>query len=530
MAALWLRVSGHSQEEQSPDSQLSELKSWVEALGYVVTPNRILRVVWGSQELLDCPETSELLAWAKNGEIHAWFATNEDRMAGNPPDVWVIYGECQRHGVHFDYKQTPRQEGIAGDVLSTLNAAMKRWQVYRARQGAHDGLRDRARLRGLPPTMGKPFGMRWEDARLVPDEQYSVASDIWKMALEGWKLRTIAKELTRRGIPTPREKRVWTASTVRCILANRSYAGVIEALKAEAVEPARRLKRTYGKSSTRQRPASERVRLPGLVTHAIVTEDEFEWVQRRLRDNQRLAPKNTKLREYLLKGLIRCSICGRLYIGVTRKNWSYYYCRGRWGMPWGAERCLAEKFRAAAIEQAVWGMVVDFLRGPEGFLAEMQHRQTIKGQSLESIRRELVNLDRQDQGEQEAEARAFRYLTRRKVSEDVYEREVGLIRTRRRWITEQRERLEGQLADLERYSLNVETIEALRQRVESRLTGATQQDRRFVLEAVSAKVIAHGDGMWELELEVPRSAEPAAAVQTVNSRPGCEGTGTGPGR
>ena len=38
-------------------------------------------------------------------------------------------------------------------------------------------------------------------------------------------------------------------------------------------------------------------------------------------------------------------------------------------------------------------------------------------------------------------------------------------------------------------------------------------DRGFVLESVGAKVIAHRDGAWELELEVPR--EPEASMQTV---------------
>ena len=55
----------------------------------------------------------------------------------------------------------------------------------------------------------------------------------------------------------------------------------------------------------------------------------IEWVQQRSTDNQRFAAKNTKLREYLLKGRIRCALCGRVYTGVTRGHLSYYYRRGR---------------------------------------------------------------------------------------------------------------------------------------------------------------------------------------------------------
>ncbi len=47
----------------------------------------------------------------------------------------------------------------------------------------------------------------------------------------------------------------------------------------------------------------------------------------------------------------------------------------------------------------------------------------------------------------------------------------------------------------------------------ARLAGATDEDRRLVLEAVGASVIVQQNAAWELELEVPRLGEPE--VQTV---------------
>ena len=96
--------------------------------------------------------------------------------------------------------------------------------------------------------------------------------------------------------------------------------------------------------------------------------------------------------------------------------------------------------------------------------------------------------------ERDAEGQAFRHLTHGKVSEDVYEQEVGLIHTRRRWLAEQRAGLEARLTDLERYAVSAESVEALRARMDDRLAGATPQDRRFVLEAIGARVLAPGDG------------------------------------
>ena len=266
---------------------------------------------------------------------------------------------------------------------------------------------------------------------------------------------SIAGELTRRGIITPSGKLGWSAYSVRHILGSWTYAGVMEALKTEAVEPKVRKAATYGKSSRRSRPENDRILLRGLVERPIVIEEEFELMQRRLRENQQLSRKNTKLRSYGLKGMIRCTACGKAYVGVTLKRHGREY---------------------AYSEKAVYGMVVDFLHVPEGFEAELQRRMGGSAETESSLIRESESLEGQHREELDAEARAFRLASRGTVSEEVFNQEIGLIRTRQRWLTEQRERLEQQLADLRRYRFDPENVEMLRQRLEARL--ATGNARR----------------------------------------------------
>jgi hypothetical protein len=68
--------------------------------------------------------------------------------------------------------------------------------VAQAQQESRDGLKDRALLRGLPPNCQSPYGMQWQEQRLIPDQNYSVTCQIWRLALEGETLRGIAKQLT----------------------------------------------------------------------------------------------------------------------------------------------------------------------------------------------------------------------------------------------------------------------------------------------------------------------------------------------
>ena len=121
---------------------------------------------------------------------------------------------------------------------------------------------------------------------------------------------------------------------------------------------------------------------------------------------------------------------------------------------------------------------------------------------------------------QDAEARAFRLASRGTVSEEVLNQEIGLIRTRQRWIAEQRQRLEEQLWDVQRYSFDPKNIELLRRRLEARLETPTPEDRRYILNALGVNVLVQSDGTWELELQVPREVpQPDGDLQIVNSRP-----------
>ena len=525
IAAIWCRVSTDGQRELSLDSQELAGRKALEARGYESPAEYVLKVDWSSLDLMSCPEFQQLRRWIADGTIQALGTLDRDRLQAQGLQRLVFLSDCRDQGVRIITAQgAPMLDGGEGQLVELALALGKERSVLRAQQGARDGLRDRARLKGLPPNMANIYGMRWDSNRLVPDNNYHAACEIWRMGLVGQKISSIANELTRRGIPTPSGNVGWSSYSVRHILKNRTYAGVIEALKTEAVEPKVRRGITYGKSGRRARPESERILLEGLVDRPIVTDEEFESMNQLLKENQRLALKNTKLRTYGLKGMIRCEDCGKAYVGVTLKRrgkeYGYYVCSARWKRPAGGERCRSRSLGVDSTERAVFGMVVDFLNGPVGFESELQRRKGISKESEASLIRELDSLERQHKEEQDAEARAFRLASRGTVSEEILNQEIGLIRTRQRWIIEQRQRLEQQLSDIQQFSFDPQTVEMLRQRLEGRLETATPEDRRYILNALGVKVLVQTDKTWELELQVPRQVPQSEEVlQIVNSRP-----------
>ena len=520
IAAIWCRVSTSDQRELSLDAQEKAVRQALAQAGFETPSKYLLKVDWTSLDLMACPQFQLLHKWITTGEVAALGVLDRDRLQAQGLQRLVFLAECREQGVQVITAQgVPMLDGGEGQLVEMALALGKERSVLRAQQGARDGIRTRATQKGLPPNYRSPYGMRWDHDRLVPNEDYPVACEIWQMGLEGKTLWSIAKALTQRGLPTPKGRRVWSSTTIGGILSNRAYAGVVEALKTQAVAPKKRRSGTYGNSSTRSRPKEDRVRLEGLVTQPVVSEEEFEWVQEKRRYNQRFATKNTRLRDYLLKGRIRCALCGRVYTGVTRNGRSFYYCRGRAKQHWGAERCPAKSFSAKVLETAVYDTVANVLQDPEVYLTEIGLQQHITEQTIRSLKDELAGLEVKFREEQSAESQVLRLASRFRISEDVFLEEVGLIQTRQTWIENEKERLTGLLYGVQDVGPAPEALAILRDRLGENLSRCDFQDQKFVLDAVGAKVIASGDGSWELELELPQEPPSVLDEQIENAGP-----------
>ena len=160
IAAIWARIS--TKEQQTLEAQVAEVKPWLESQGYVVPPERILMVDWTSTAILDCPEMQRLLEWVRKGEIGAIGMVHGDRISALPEHKLHILWLCRDKGVEVLAKNSPILPGDEGMLVEHALTLGKKAQVVRAREGSRWGLNTRAREKHLPPTMAKPYGMRWK--------------------------------------------------------------------------------------------------------------------------------------------------------------------------------------------------------------------------------------------------------------------------------------------------------------------------------------------------------------------------------
>ena len=99
IAAVWARVSTLGQLDLSPETQVNEVKPWLEEQGFIVPDDRLFKVHWTSQEVLDCPQMNTLLDMARTGEVHAVGVIHDDRLAGTPGSKAIILEVFAKSGV-----------------------------------------------------------------------------------------------------------------------------------------------------------------------------------------------------------------------------------------------------------------------------------------------------------------------------------------------------------------------------------------------------------------------------------------------
>ena len=513
IGAIWARVSSQGQAEMSPDGQVERVKTKLNSLGYVVPPEYIFKVVWTSVDLEPCPEFKEFRRLIRTKQVNAVGFLDRDRINAHGLSRLLFFAECKENGVEpIVFQGAPFTDGAEGQIIEMVLALGKERSVQRAQTGAKQGLEDRAKKKGMPPTIAKVYGMKWPkgelgkykpDGKYAPDANYSNAKLIFELWFEKCNLDYIGKELLRRGIPSPRGKTDWASCSVTTILKNPLYAGRVATLKYERLEPKKRRRNTFGKTCAHLKPESEWHYLEGLVINPIITWEQHLDIIKRLLTNKENASRNAK-HNYLLRGLISCQLCHgtRHYVGVqTTRGKDKYVCNKSWAVGYG-ERCLARPMDKEELEQGVKEKIRAFFAKPEIYLDEMNGRLGMQEQTKTDLEHSIKNLDREYQETIDAECRYADML-----SKEAFDEKKKLLVLRRQHLSEKKEQQGLKLVNLEKVAVTRMTIETLKKRLQRNLDTASEEDWRFILDTLNANVLAFGDGTWDVAIDVPPMPE-----------------------
>jgi DNA invertase Pin-like site-specific DNA recombinase len=184
----------------------------------------------------------------------------------------------------------------------------------------------------------------------VDEPAAEVVRRIFAEYLDGNGDRAIAAGLNREGVPCPSARRPeqnrhrlhdgWQATTIRSILENPRYTGFAifgrwtkqETLLDPDDIAAGHVTR-FRKSSPDRIVRSRRPAHPALVSVEVFTQAQLQRRSRAaggMRGMAKLERSRTVgQRPYLLRGLMRCGLCGRKMQGATIREGTYYRCAAR---------------------------------------------------------------------------------------------------------------------------------------------------------------------------------------------------------
>lgn len=402
--AIYARVSTEEQRErQSIETQLDFAKRYCELHGLSVYRTYADNGVSGTVPLEKRPEGGQIWRESRLGKFDQLLVYRLDRFGRDTRLIWNAVADLEKLGVRVrsmtEEFDTSNPSGRLMLTMLSGFAAHER-DVIRERSvaGTNRVAEAGAWLGGVVPYGYRKVGSK-RDARLTVSEDKIPGLDLSEAdvirliyqlsAVERRSCFYIAERLNEIGAPCAyqRDERLvlrgkrkqrtsglWRPGRVRNMIVSTTYKGLHE----------------FGK-----RTANKNRQLISRPVAAIVDEATWDKAQATLQANFLFGVRSTR-NHYLLRGLMKCSLCGLTYIGVANvrpsgKREFYYRCNGSQGARgiYGArgERCPSKGIQGEGLEQTVWADVEEFLRKPSVVIESLHAR----------MRRDVANASSSEQ-------------------------------------------------------------------------------------------------------------------------------------
>ena len=356
-----------------------------------------------------------LLELVKQGKVEELICYRVDRLGRDHLDTGSAIREFHRRGVRvLSLKEGYQENTNTGRLTTSILTAVAENERESIVQRSKDAILTKANERefwmgGVAPYGYRLNGQRREmrkksDTRLelfddpIPGceswSQVKVVQRIFRMAAEGRSCYEIAADLTRLGIPPAGSlSDHWRPSLIRNLIISTTYKGIHAWGKT---------KRTYDDDGGKKVMPVPRDKWTTGPCPAIVNEEIWSAANAALPKNQIVAMAHAQ-NNYLLRGLIRCGVCGLTFSGAANKRpgggKNYYYrCAAsqrryvRFGSS-KAPRCTSCGVRGEGLEAAVWADIEGFLSKPGAVIRQLEEQMIAEGGEGRRVADEISDLE-----------------------------------------------------------------------------------------------------------------------------------------
>jgi len=509
-AAIYARVSSARQKEQETiGSQTAALRTHAEQLGLDVPEQWVFEDDGHSGATLVRPALERLRDLVCQVPVDMLLVYSPDRLARKYAYQALLIEEFAKIGTTVVFVKGPRSDSPEDALLVQFQGMIAEYERAQILERTRRGKTHRAKAGTVNVLSGAPFGYRYlrksehADAayEIVAHEAAIVADLFDRYADGGVAIAELTRWLTTLGVPTRTGKTRWDRSTVWAMLRNPAYAGRAcfgKTMRTEHSAGLNRTARLAGRSTPRSYTVTDRAREDWLeiAVPALVAEDTWQRVQRRLEDNKRYAARNSK-EPSLLQGICACVGCGYAYYRTstrtTNKKIYYYRCLGSDDYRYEHGRVCANKpVRADYLDTVVWEHITNLLTDPALVRTEISKR-------LEQVRTgdpATAQRTRLESGIAKASTAITRLIgayQEELISLEELRSRMPELRARETSLQHQIEALDAQLADREVYLKLADNLEEFLTGLRDKASTASITERQRVLRLLVKDILVGPD-------------------------------------
>jgi site-specific DNA recombinase len=456
---IWIRVSTEDQARgESPEHHEHRARAYAEAKGWRVREVYHLEAVSG-KSVMGQPETERMLSDIRSGRISALIFSKLARLARNTKELLEfadIFRECDADLISL--QESIDTSSPAGRLFYTLIAAMAQWEREEIAERVAASVPIRAKL-GKPIGGAAPFGYRWENRQLVPDEKEApIRKLMYELFLEHKRKKTVARLLNERGFRT-RTGAKFSDTTIDRLLRDPIAKGVRRANYTKSLGE---------KKHWKLKPEDEWV-----LTSVRPIVDESLWVQvNAILDEGR--SKNTRKAKkvtHLFAGVAICHCGQKMYVPSDSPKYVCYQCRNKIAVD-DLEAVFHEQLRSFYFSPDEVAKYVD------QFDEEVQKRED----SLESLEAERSRVAREME-------KVYKAFVADEVSSEAFGRLYRPLEERLSQIEKELPRLQGEADFMRIQSGAREEILGGAKDLFSHWPDLAPEEKREIVEAIVEKVV-----------------------------------------
>lgn len=283
-----------------------------------------------------------MLEAAKHGEFKTVYTKSVSRMGRNAEEVLKSVAMLKEYGVNVVFQTENIDTASAGSELYlTIAAAIAEDQLRTYGKSVQWTIQDKFRKGQL--VIGRLYGYKFREGKLhIVEEEAEIIRLIYSLYIGGMGRQGIANELTKRGIPTLKGSKQWSAETISSIIKNEKYAG--HCLLQKSVKIGDTL---YRNQNIVEKYLCENTHEP-IVSQEVW--DKAQEMREKRAENINISP----MKDYAFRSKIICGNCGSKYnhkINNCGRKWEKPIWRCMTSNRMGKEACSAKQIHDSVLNE-----------------------------------------------------------------------------------------------------------------------------------------------------------------------------------